>query len=102
MLRIRLAITLSVLASTVYAEYIHGTVIVKQRLTRKRVTAAPSLYQRGAAVELRSDPPREEVVTLHRFAHRRPGEHIYVNPRGIAGQIKNHLSLAPSGSRGVQ
>lgn len=38
------------------AEDIRGTIIIKQRLTRQRVTAAPSLYQRGPAVELRSDP----------------------------------------------
>jgi plastocyanin len=49
-----LAIAASALTG-VKAEEIHGTVIIKQRLTRQRVTAAPSLYQRGPAVELRSD-----------------------------------------------
>ncbi len=44
------------------AEDIHGTVIIKQRLTRKRVTAAPSLYERGPAVELRSDPPEDPLA----------------------------------------
>jgi plastocyanin len=43
-------------ASGAKAEDIHGTVIIKQKLTRHRVTAAPSLYQRGPAVELRADP----------------------------------------------
>ncbi len=43
------------MAAAAKSEDIHGTVIVKQRLTKKRVTAAPALYQRGPAVELRSD-----------------------------------------------
>jgi len=43
------------------AEDIRGTVIIKQRLTRQRVTAAPSLYQRGPAVELRSDSPDDPL-----------------------------------------
>jgi plastocyanin len=36
-------------------EEIRGTVIVKQRLTKQRVTVAPTFYQRGPAVDLRSD-----------------------------------------------
>jgi plastocyanin len=55
MARIILAITFLVLSAAAWAEDIHGTVIIKHRLTRKRVTAAPTLYQRGPAVELRSD-----------------------------------------------
>jgi plastocyanin len=52
---IRLATIFLVLAATIQAEDIHGTIIVKQRLTRQRVTAAPALYQRGPAVALVSD-----------------------------------------------
>jgi len=55
MARIILTATILLLASAAYAEDIHGTVIIKQRLTRKRVTAAATLYQRGPGVELRSD-----------------------------------------------
>ena len=44
------------------AEDIQGTVIIKQKLTRHRVTAAPSLYQRGPAVELRSDPQDDPLA----------------------------------------
>src|ERR1700722_14451114 len=55
MARIRVATTLLILATAAYAEDVHGTVIIKHRLTRKRVTAAPTLYQRGPVVELRSD-----------------------------------------------
>jgi plastocyanin len=36
-------------------------VIIKQPLTRKRVTAAATLYQRGPGVELRSDPPDDPL-----------------------------------------
>ena len=55
MVRIQLATTLLLLATVSYGEDIRGTVIVKQRLTRRRVTAAPTPYQRGPAVELHSD-----------------------------------------------
>jgi plastocyanin len=44
------------------AEDIHGTVIIKQRLTKQRVTAASTLYQRGQAVELRSDPKDDPLA----------------------------------------
>jgi len=43
------------IAAGAKAEDIHGAVIIKQKLTRHRVTATASLYQRGPAVELRSD-----------------------------------------------
>ena len=38
------------------AESIEGTVIIKKRLTRPRVTASLPLYARGTPVELDSDP----------------------------------------------
>jgi len=57
--RNRLSTAVLVIASSIAAgakaEDIHGTVIVKQKLTRHRVTPTASLYQRGPAVELRSD-----------------------------------------------
>jgi plastocyanin len=62
MARIRLATTILLLASAAYAEDIHGTVIIKQRLTRMRVTAAATLYQRGPGVELRSDHPGDPLA----------------------------------------
>jgi plastocyanin len=43
-------------------EEIRGTVIVKQRLTRHRVTAALNTYERGPAVELRSDPKEDPLA----------------------------------------
>jgi plastocyanin len=49
-------------ASGLKAEDIHGTVIVKQRLTRQKVTAAPSFYERGTPVELRSDPQEDPLA----------------------------------------
>jgi plastocyanin len=55
-------LTASCAVSTVNAEDIQGTVIIKQRLTRQRVTLAPTLYQRGPAVELRSDPQDDPLA----------------------------------------
>ena len=45
------------------AEDIRGTVVIKRRLTRQRVTAAHSLYERGPAVELRSDPQDDPLAS---------------------------------------
>jgi plastocyanin len=41
--------------SPVWAADIDGTIIVERTLTKRNVTAAAGLYQRGTAVELRSD-----------------------------------------------
>jgi plastocyanin len=49
---------LSVLAASLaHAEDITGTIIVKRKLTRQRVTASVSMYERGPAVELGKDSP---------------------------------------------
>jgi plastocyanin len=58
----RIISVLLLLAGALPAEDIHGTVVIKQRLTKRRVTAAPSLYQRGQAVELRSDPQDDPLA----------------------------------------
>lgn len=41
------------------AENIHGTIVVKKRLTKRRVTASLPLYQRGVAVALSADTEAE-------------------------------------------
>src|SRR5580704_2223643 len=50
------------LPAGVNAEDIYGTVIIKQKLTKHRVTAATTLYQRGPSVELRSDPQDDPLA----------------------------------------
>jgi plastocyanin len=66
MARRRLFTSLFIIAApglaTLQAEDIQGTVMVRQRLTRQRVTASPSLYQRGPAVELRADQPDDPLA----------------------------------------
>jgi plastocyanin len=41
---------------------IEGTIVVKHRLTKKRVTAPVSAYQRGVAVELASAPAADDLA----------------------------------------
>lgn len=48
-----------------YAADVEGTIVIKRRLTKPRVTAPSSSYQRGPAVELRSDQP-EDFLALER------------------------------------
>ena len=43
------------------AETIEGTVVIKRSLTRRRVTAAIPLYQRGSGVELVADAPEDPL-----------------------------------------
>jgi len=50
-----LAISLS---ASAHAERIEGTIVIKKKLTKRRVTAQVPMYQRGPAVELSAD--REE------------------------------------------
>jgi plastocyanin len=58
----RFILLLSFIAAAMYAEDIHGTVIVKQRLTRQRVTASADLYERGPAVKLHADAPEDRLA----------------------------------------
>jgi plastocyanin len=62
MVRIGIKTTFLLIAAAAYAEDIHGTVVIKQRLTRQRVTSSSDLYERGPAVELRSDPQDDPLA----------------------------------------
>ena len=44
--------TVLVLSASLWAESIDGTVVIRKKLTKRRVTAVVPLYQRGPAVEL--------------------------------------------------
>jgi plastocyanin len=52
---LRILIVFVVLAAGAGAQNITGTILVKKRLTNRRVTASVSIYQRGAAVKLGED-----------------------------------------------
>jgi plastocyanin len=44
------------------AENVTGTILIKKRLTRKSVTPAVSVYQRGTAVKLGQDAPQDPIA----------------------------------------
>src|SRR6478752_2753327 len=66
MLRLRFINSILLIAASLpvssFAEEIRGVVIIKQRLTHQRVTAAPSLYDRGPAVPLHADPQDDPLA----------------------------------------
>ena len=59
----RLLLIAASVLSTANAEDIQGTVIVKERLTRQRVTATTSFYERGPAVALHSDAQDDPLAS---------------------------------------
>jgi plastocyanin len=50
------------LAPAARAETISGTILIKKSLTRRNVTPAVSVYQRGTEVKLGSDAPEDPLV----------------------------------------
>jgi plastocyanin len=54
--------TVLVLSASLEAENIEGTVVIRKKLTRRRVTAAVPLYQRGPAVELSANPAEDPLA----------------------------------------
>jgi plastocyanin len=55
-------IALWTLAPVARAETISGTILIKKSLTRRNVTPAVSVYQRGTEVKLGSDAPEDPLV----------------------------------------
>jgi plastocyanin len=53
------------LASVLHGEIITGSITIKRKLTKRSVTAAVSIYQRGPDVELTRDP-EEDPLTFER------------------------------------
>jgi len=51
--------------ATAQAADIDGTIVIKRKLTKRKVTAAASLYQRGGAVDLGLDP-NEDPLSFER------------------------------------
>jgi plastocyanin len=69
------------MSTFVCGETIEGTVSVTKKLTKRRVTAALPLYQRGAAVELSSDRPEDSLAfERERVVIYLEGRHAAPNP----------------------
>lgn len=49
-------------AGAMPAETIHGTIVVKKKLTKRRVTAQVPMYERGPAVELGADDEKDPLA----------------------------------------
>jgi plastocyanin len=50
------------MAATMPAETIQGTIVIKRKLTKRRVTAQVPMYERGPAVELGADPEKDPLA----------------------------------------
>jgi plastocyanin len=50
------------LAASLPAANIDGTVVIRKKLTKRRVTAQVPLYQRGTVVELGADPEQDPIA----------------------------------------
>jgi plastocyanin len=59
---VRLVIAAVVGLAAVRASDVEGAIVIKRKLTKKRVTAPASSYERGAAVELGSDEQGDPLV----------------------------------------
>ena len=54
-------IAIVVLAASAQAQNITGTILIKKKLTKRRVTPSVSIYQRGVAVELGKDAKEDPL-----------------------------------------
>ncbi len=54
-------LAVAALALSVHAENLTGTILIKKKLTRRSVTPAVSVYQRGMTVELGPDTPTDPL-----------------------------------------
>ena len=78
------------LSASLVAESIEGSVVIRKRLTKRRVTAAVPIYERGPAVELDADSEADPI------AFERSRVAIYVE-----GQITKAPADQPSGGDGA-
>lgn len=58
---LRILIAIVVLAASAPAQNITGTILIKKKLTKRRVTPSVSIYQRGTAVELGKDAEEDPL-----------------------------------------
>lgn len=62
---VRLLVAAVAIAAAVHGENIEGTVVIKKKLTKRRVTAQVPMYQRGPAVGLNADA-EDDPLALER------------------------------------
>ncbi|MCC6340698.1 MAG: hypothetical protein IT166_00780 [Bryobacterales bacterium] len=101
--RLRISFLLWACVSTLLAAEIEGTVVIQRKLTRRRVTAPLSAYQRGVAVELKGDAPsndlafeRQRVVIY--LEGRRPPEPVTVTMDQKNRRFVPDTLVVPAGS----
>src|SRR6202167_2679104 len=58
---LRILIAIVALAASAQAQNITGTILIKKKLTKRRVTQSVSIYQRGTAVELGKDAEEDPL-----------------------------------------
>ena len=58
---LRILIAIAALAANAHAQNITGTILIKKKLTKRRVTPSVSIYQRGTAVELGKDAKEDPL-----------------------------------------
>jgi plastocyanin len=58
---IRILVTAALLAASLAGESIEGNILITRKLTRRNVTAAVAMYQRGAFAELRQDEEQDPL-----------------------------------------
>ncbi len=56
-------VTAALLVVPVHAENIEGTIVIKKKLTKRRVTAQVPMYERGTIVELGADAEQDPLAT---------------------------------------
>ncbi len=75
---LRTLLVLSVSFAAVRAADLHGTIAIERKLTKRNVTPAAGLYQRGTPVELAADAPQDPL------AYERSHVVVYVEGQGLA------------------
>ncbi len=93
MVSVRIFYSILLIAASVqtlaYASDVRGAVIIKQKLTRQRVTAAVSVYERGPAVQLHSDAGDNALATeRERVVVYLEGPGPATNSTGVAATIE--------------
>jgi len=61
-LRLLVMAAVFAIAAPLHAENIEGTIVIKRKLTKRRVTAQVPMYERGTAVDLGADPEGDPLA----------------------------------------
>jgi plastocyanin len=97
-----------VMAVPVHAENIEGTVVIKKKLTKRRVTAQVPMYERGTAVELGADQEgdplalertRVAVYLEGQFAPQAPATPLVVTMEQANRRFSPEMLVIQAGSK---